>query len=353
MPKKITAADALERGLMEPDEGAELEAEAAAEETAASTEQIAAETVPAQEQAATTATEERATEQTTEEHPSRANERIRELVAERKAAEAEREAARREAQELRERWARLDERRNQAAEAASRFDADREAAERQAQRPDPAIDPQGAELFDIRQAREQDRRELEELKRQVAQGTQQTAATLEQQQMLNFLRDDVGRFEREHPDYSQAAAFAAERRKEFWMRLGHNEDNARAIVERETAAIVNSGVLNNKSVAQTVWNLATEWGYQTANGNGTAAPAGQQAPVNGGVTSQEKLRQVAAGQKVQGMPKTGAAAGEPDEISRMSAAQIAAMDEDLFLRITSTPSGARAMNQRMRDLELG
>lgn len=352
MAQKVSIENLEDRGLMETEEGANLEAELGADEAAAAAAEAAdAGAAPTPVEGKAPAPEapvpaEQATAEPVEERP--ANERIRELVARSKAAEAERDAERQAAAELRERWARLDERSRQAKETDARFEEERQAAKRQAERPDPAIDPQAAELWDLKDGRRQDAERLAALERRLNETGQQTQASLQQQQMLNYLRDDVSRFEREHPDYNQAAAYAADKRKQFWVGLGHSEENARNIVQQETAAIVAAGVNAGRSVAQTVYGLATDWGYKAeANGNGAAA-----AQTTNGVTSQEKLRQVTAGQAVQGMPKTGAAAGDSDNIARMDATQIAAMSEDKFMSIMSTPAGARAMNKRMAELEL-
>jgi len=184
--------------------------------------------------------------------------RFRETNEGRKAAEARAAAAEKEATELRERWARLDERSRQINEA--RQAAQQQAVEQQraAERPDPAIDPVGAKLWDF----EEKTRQYDAMVAAQAQQIQALQGNMQQNQQIqafaNYVNYDVQRFQQQKPDYPAAAAHAAQKRREFWTAAGFQPEQAQEIVKRESEALAMQAMQSGKSVAQLVYDLATQ-----------------------------------------------------------------------------------------------
>lgn len=208
-----------------------------------------------------------------------------------------------------------------------------EAGAKAAERPDPNIDPVGAELFDLKQARLQDQQRLQQMEAYLQQTGQAMQGQQVQSQMNNFVQADVTRFQQQHPDYIQAANYAATKRAEAWQLAGFTPDQARDIVGKETEALVMGCMQNGKSIAEAVWGLASQWGYQGA------------APVNGSATptpNSQRLAQVAAGQKVQGLNRIPNGATEnTGPIENLSAMDIANMSEAEWARMASNPQTLR------------
>jgi hypothetical protein len=100
---------------------------------------------------------------------------------------------------------------------------------------------------------------------------------------------------------------------------------------------------NGRSIAEQVYELARQWGYQGA------APANGGAPANGnGARNQQKLNQAQKGQSMQGLsrvPTTGSEAAT--NLRNLSPSEIADMKEDVFMRLLSDPNSRRDLEYAM------
>lgn len=264
-----------------------------------------------------------------------------------------RNAERQELQQLRERWARIDERQKQAKEA--RDEAERQAAaQRQAaERPDPAIDPVGAQLYDITQSNRQLQERLGQYEQrftQLSQGYQQDQQT---NQFNNWVVAQAQDYARQQPDYFDAAQHAANWRVGFWEKLGLPNEQARQLVMAESNLLANISRQTGKPFPAIVYDLAKSVGYQphvangNGNGNGASQPNAQAASQAGKI-----LSQVAAGQKVQGLSRAGGAeSGAKSRYGMMTAAEIANVDERTWQRDWNNPQLRPEMQAALRRLD--
>jgi hypothetical protein len=257
---------------------------------------------------------------------TRADKRIRQLLAERQAAVQERD-------QLREQWARLDERTKQVKEA-------REAAERaqQQQQIDEkrAIDPVGAEL----DATKQQLQELLAWKQQQEQNFQQLQQGIQvdrqQQDFNNWVVAEAQSYSRQQPDYADAARHAAEWRIQWWQELGLPPDQARQMVIHESNLLAQISRQSGKPFAPVIYKLAQSVGYRPAgnlngNGNTGAAPAAA-------VTNAAKLLQAQRGQAMQGLSRVPSAGTESKtDYRNYTAADLARMSEAEFARAKADP----------------
>lgn len=244
-----------------------------------------------------------------------------------------RAAAEKERDELREKWARMDERTRQINEAREAAQQQAQEAQRAAERPDANIDPVGAKLWDLE---ERDRKREQELSA-AQQRLQELQGGFQQNQQLqaftNYVTYDVQRYKAQHPEYDEAATFAAQKRQEAWMAAGATPEVARNIVQRESEALANLAMQNGRSVAEAVHMLAKQWGFQPqapANGNGQrpAQPSANQA----------RLDQVQRAQSHQGIGHIPGGGNEATtSYKNYTPAQIAEMSEAEFSRIKANP----------------
>ena len=250
------------------------------------------------------------------------------LRSERERAKAfEKELA--EARPIREQWARLEERQNVLREARTQAEAAAQAQQRAAERPDPAVDPVGAELYDLKQRDVQREQALVALQTQLQNFGQNYQQNQEGAQFSNWVQAEAQQYVAQDPEYMQKATFAANKRIEFWSGLGAPPDVARKMVEAESVLIARVAQQYGGRFAPLVAGLAQQWGYQSPNGQQTQ-------PQNGG--AQQRLQQVAAGQKVQGISRIPAAGPATQTVVRnMSAIDLANMSEAEFARIKANP----------------
>lgn len=175
----------------------------------------------------------------------------------------------------RERFARLDERRIAAEEAAapSRTQEPPEPPSRLGLRPDPDIDPFGADIWDARRESELIRLRME-----------QDQANREQQEFANWVNNDAAQFRAQHADYDQAVGHAYKFRLDFWKGLGLPEAHAQIIVDREAVATAMLAKQTGKSAAEGFYQL----GRQLLAARGAPVRQRQSAPTRGKPQSQSR-----------------------------------------------------------------
>lgn len=264
--------------------------------------------------------------------------RFKEVIDARTAAEKRAADAEKKAQELTERWARLDERRNVLTEAQRAEQQRQAAAEQAAQRPDPMLDPTGAQLWDQSQQIGQ----LLQTVQALQSGQQQLGGTLQQTQEqaeFNGWVDVQARsYSQQDPKYFEKARYAADYRINFWQQMGMTPENARKRVEQESFLIAAEAKTNGVNFAPIVAKLAESWGYQDGapaqNGNGHA--------------NANRLQQVQAGQRVQGLGHLPGSGGENSVGYRQyTPAQIAQMTEAEFSRAMANPKSKADLQYAM------
>jgi len=258
----------------------------------------------------------------------------------------------RELSELREKWARLEERSNLAREAQARYEQEQQAAATRAkipEKPDPAIDPYGAQLWERDRQIEALGKRLEE----VTTGLGQTNQQLQQSSQLNdfnlWLTNDITNYRARQPDYEQAASHARTARMGFWQSVGLPPEQAEAIVNNEALAIAYAAKQNGKSAAQAYYDAAKVMGYQAGAApapNGAPAPAPAAPP-----TPQEKMAQLRKGQAAQGLSRAPVLDENNANWSALTAQQIADMDENDFVEALQDPQRAQQINKALERLE--
>ena len=220
--------------------------------------------------------------------------RFSEVVDERNRSRQELEQSRKEAAESRERWARLEERQKLANDAQTRAQQAAAAAERAAQRPDQDVDPAGARAWDAEQRAIAAEQRVGQLETFVNTRSTELQGWTQQQQMQGYVQQIANTGRQRFPDWDARVDYARAERAKFWMDLGHNEDNAKRIVEREEMAIVTTAAQTGADLVTSIANMTNVWGYKPINGK-----------VNG--NGSVKLDQIAAGQRVQGQGRVQSA----------------------------------------------
>lgn len=236
---------------------------------------------------------------------------------------SERNELRQKFAETQQTLARLDER----GKTMRQLQADAEAAaQRQkqaAERPDPAIDPQGAEIFDLKQSLAELRTQVPQLQQQFQQTTQQTQEQMAIQRLANWEQADVARVSAIHPDYNAAYNHLRNTRIELNKALGYNEQQAAALWDLERAAYVKQAADNGVSIAEFAYTMAQKVGYQPpqANGNGGTQPrqVTPQVMPNG----KDRIEQIHRAQQVQGLGgrQSSAESEEFNHVANMTAQQ--------------------------------
>ena len=227
-------------------------------------------------------------------------ERFKEVNDRAKQAEAK-------AAEMSERWARLEERQNLLQESRRAAEAQRQAANQAAQRPDPNIDPIGAELYDTKQALAQQAQTIQAIQQQFQNTTQGLQQTQEEAQFSNWVQNQVQAYSAQDPQYIQKATHAAEWRMGFWQQMGLTPDAARDIVQKESVLLAKIAQQNGVNFAPIVAQLAERVGYQSPQAQ--QQPNGQRQPAPQTQQNAALLNQVRKGQAVQGLsniPGSGA-----------------------------------------------
>jgi hypothetical protein len=220
--------------------------------------------------------------------------RFQEVVSEKNLSKSEIERLNRELNAQTEKWARLEERQKLANDAQTRAQQAAAAAERAAQRPDPDVDPAGARAWDAEQRAIAAEQRVGQLETFVNTRSTELQGWTQQQQMQGYVQQIANTGRARLPDWDARVDFARAERAKFWMNLGHNEDNARKIVQQEEMAIVTTAAQTGADLVASIANMTTQWGYKPTNGK-----------VNG--NGNVKLDQIAAGQRVQGQGRVQSA----------------------------------------------
>jgi hypothetical protein len=257
-----------------------------------------------------------------------------------------------ERNKLREDWARLDERRKLADQITKQAEDTAAAARLQAQRPDPDVDPQGAALFDMRQEVAALKAQVPQLQQNYQQTTQQLAIDREQQQLNQWVNNDVARVTAAHPDYAAARDYLAQKRVGHYMAMGHDQNAAIQLFNLERAAYERQCATNGTSIAELAYKFAQDLGYQSpqANGNGHTQ-------ANGAPNGQARIAQLKNGQAMQGLGgKVPSGESDPNaNIAAMNAAQLAEhlatmTEEEWTAKMNADPKYRAAMNQKFAEL---
>lgn len=257
-------------------------------------------------------------------------ERFKEVNDRAKQAETERN-------ELREKWARLEERQNLLAESRRAAEAQRQAANQAAQRPDPNIDPIGAELYDTKQTLAQQAQALQAMQQEFQQRTQGLQQNQDEAQFNNYVQNQVQAYSAQDPNYIAKATHAANWRIGFWQEMGLPPEVAKDIVQKESVLVVKIAQQYGVNFAPIIAGLGERLGWQPPqqaqqpqNGQRQAAPQTQQ--------NAALLNQVRNGQRVQGMGNIpGSGAEGVTSYRNYTAAQLASMGEAEFNRAMSDP----------------
>jgi len=251
--------------------------------------------------------------------------------------------------EHREFRARLDERQRIIHEANEQARQQAEQQKRAQERPDPNLDPIGAELYDLRNARAQDRAEIEQLRQMAQQQYQQYNTGQEQQQFSTWVQNEANSYAQQDQDYFPAAKHAADWRIQFWREIAPNapRELAEKLVEGESVMIARLAQQYGGKFAPAISRLAKQLGFQAPNGNGAPRPRAQS-------PQQQRLNQVQGGQRLQGLsavPSGGTSSEGASPYRNYSAADIANMSEREFSAAMANPNTARDLRYAMARAE--
>jgi len=150
---------------------------------------------------------------------------------------------------------------------------------------DPHVSYMRDKLRAIEQQNEREAQLREGRMRQVAE-EQQRRQQFEQQrqQFLTTLKTQEDSFREVTPDYDDAYEFARGKRKEMYVRRGHDAASAERIVSEEEAFLAQEQLVRGGNVAQEIYNWARDYGWSPVpgdEGDGTAAgqPNAQEAQI--------------------------------------------------------------------------
>lgn len=255
-------------------------------------------------------------------------------------------AQQKELLEYRERWARLEERDKQIQEARQAAERQRQEAERAAQRPDPAIDPVGAEMWDVKEQNRILAQNMQQLQNQFQQGLGSLQQNAQQSEHDNWVVNQAQMYAQQNPGYFEAAQYAAQKRMETWQAVGATPEQAREIVTREANFITALSRQTGQHFGPAIMNFAKQMGWQGAPVNGNPAPAPQQ------TANQQRLQQVQKGQAVQGLNRAPAAGNEAGTNYRnYTPMQLANMSDAEFARIKANPQAWQDLQVAMAAAE--
>ncbi len=272
--------------------------------------------------------------------------RFQEVNERAKKVEQELDAERKSNAEVRERWARIEERQNMAREAQQNAERARLVAENAAKRPDPDLDSAGARAWDAEQRAMSAEYQVRVLQQQFQNGQQQIGQQITQNATEAYLNTDIARAQQLHPDYFDAYNHLEAMRIHQHQALGWSEADARQLWNLEAAGHIEAARRQGRSITDFVYSTAKELGYQPKT-NGQVRQAGS--PASGG----QRLAQIEAGQRVQGLGRVQSAESDARQDwqamdEKQFATYIAAMDETKFVEMsdTRTPIG-KQFNQRV------
>jgi hypothetical protein len=276
----------------------------------------------------------------------RAQERERRLKENNEATQREIAALRQEQIQWRARQQMEEEARNKAQETA-----------RAASRPDPEIDPIGAELWDLkefrRQQEEREKARTADAERMRLQQEQQAREQEIDTQVFQYLREEREAFLEEHPDYDQVTTPVFEGLKKLYNNVGWNDQAALYLTNNTVKAIALSGRQNGKSTHQAIYEFAKEMRanpgqMQKVIEEGKQGTNGNQPPVQ---KANEKIAAIKKAQSLSGLGKTPQERNiDADNILAMSETDLANLSDDDYIRIKQSPELGPLLQRRLEQL---
>lgn len=124
--------------------------------------------------------------------------------------------------------------------------------------------------------------------------TARAQATAEALQMRANLEADRAEFRKTAPDYEDALKFLIENQRKFYELAGRSEQEAWALTNNDAGALIMGAQRQNRSVAQTIYDLAKLRGYKAPE----AAPVEPSKPGPKPPTAAEKLATIQEGQQL-------------------------------------------------------
>lgn len=213
----------------------------------------------------------------------------------------ERERIVQENQALREWRARFDERQRiiqEAQQQQTQEDKQLEAQRRrEAERPDPNIDPVGAELYDVKEQLRLQNERWDQLTQGQQQNQQQAAAQTRIQQGFNYLNQDIVVQSRAIPDLADGLEHLRQWRLKSYLDAGFDPQTANMRVAGEVLELTENVARRGGSPAQYFYQRARELGWQgqSSSTQPAMAPQQQRPP------QQQRVEQLQRGQQLQGI----------------------------------------------------
>jgi len=177
-------------------------------------------------------------------------------------------------------------------------------------------------------------RDLEEIKAWKNRTEQQL--TQQQQQEQGFqefnaaVEGGIEEFKAENPDYDQAIEFLAGERDAQLKAIGHNAQEAMAIMKREANAIFAKALQDGVNPGSRVYALAKRMGYK---------PGAAEEEKPNGATASQRLRTIAAGQgAARSLSNAAGSATQP-----LTLRALADMPRDEFRKIAGDPARWRKL----------
>lgn len=249
------------------------------------------------------------------------------------------DAERQELQQLRERSARLDERGRFARELweekqreNARLEAEktaREAEERRAkERPDPLVDPQGAEMFDLREQLRQQSQVITEINNRL------TVRDSEQQgnSLQNWVSNEFGFARTRHADFDAAVDHL---RADLVAELGQlkivDPEIVNRNIQQKLMTVAQIAAQSGLSLGELIYSEAVRKGYQP----GTQASVTIPQPSG----SSAKLEQLRKGQALSGMGREPTAPASTQSFNMQEA--LLNMSDEEVSRLINGPDGER------------
>ena len=265
-------------------------------------------------------------------------------------------ALEKELADAREFRARLDERQRLLREQDDQRRVAEEQQRRAAQRPDPNLDPVGAEIYDLRQTNAQYTANLQAMQNQLNGLGQNVQSTQEQNTFAEWVKTHANNYAAtpDGSNYFPAAKHAADYRIGLWKRIAPRAPAglAEQMVEGESILIARlNQMYGDGNFPVEIARLAKDFGY---NPNPAPAANGAPRPVARPPTQQQqRLQQVSNGQRMQGLNQVpaGGNANGASAYRNYSAADIANMSEREFQRALADPNTAKDLRYAMARAE--
>ena len=185
-------------------------------------------------------------------------------------------------------------------------------------------DPLGATLQELDAMKSEMGQTREMLtKRQEEEMRRQQIAAFE-----NAVVADEQNYSKVAPDYGQAVAYARDLKFREYQALGLDPPLAAARVQQDAYALAQHAMQQGVSPAELAYRVATTLGYRAQ----AAAPAST--PANPGLPVNRDAQEVVA-MRAEGAKKSSATGGSPTPSGALSFAELAALDNEEFAKMTS------------------